>query len=97
MLQGGYTPTHLAAQSGRLAVLEMLCEHAPATLEAKTNVRLGVSSHFVLTTVLGRQYGSTPLHRAASSRHPTVVVWITERVPYQVLEQDNIGEWCMCV
>ena len=70
----------------------MLCEHAPATLEAKTNVRLGVSSHSVLTAVLGRQYGYTPLYLVASSHHASVVVWITERLPYQVLEQDNAGE-----
>jgi hypothetical protein len=70
----------------------MLCEHAPAKLEVKNNmVRLGVSSHSVLTAVLGRQSGSTPLHSVAICSRPSVVVWITDRVPYHVLERTNDG------
>ena len=38
--QGGILPTHWAAEGGQLAVLEVLCAHAPATLEAKDNVRV---------------------------------------------------------
>jgi hypothetical protein len=75
-----------------MPVLEVLCKHAPATLEAKQSVRLGVclcvSS---LTQVMGRQGGYTPLHYAASTSHLSAVKCITDRVPYQVLERNNRG------
>jgi hypothetical protein len=80
----------------RTWLLGMLCEHTPATLEVKHDVRLGVLSHSVLTAVLGRQDGLTPLFFAASCRRPSVVVWITDRLPYQVLERANDGACCVC-
>jgi hypothetical protein len=75
----------------------MLFEHAPATLEMKDNVRLGVSLHFVLTAVLGRQFGETPLFWVAARRPSearcAAMLWITDRLPCQVLEQNN-GRAC---
>ena len=83
---------HSAAIGGHIPILEVLCKHAPATLEAKNNVRLSV---FVcvssLTQVVGRQNGWTPLHSAAYRSHSSAVKCITDRVPYQVLEQTNRG------
>ena len=42
-----------------------------------------------LTQVVGRQDGFTPLHDAALEIHPSAVKFITDRVPYQVLERNN--------
>jgi hypothetical protein len=41
--------------------------------------------------VVGMQNGSTPLHYAAVYSHPSAVEYITDRVPYQVLERNNDG------
>jgi hypothetical protein len=49
-----------------------------------------------LTAVRVRQDGDTPLHLASLWSHPSTVEWITERLPYQVLERANDGV-CVCV
>ena len=43
-----------------------------------------------------RQREETPLLKASEWSHPSVVEFITERLPYQVLERDNDGV-CVCV
>ena len=83
---------YFAAMNGHVPILEVLCKHAPATLEAKSIVRLsvfvGISS---LTQVVGRQSGWTPLHNVAYDSQHSAVKCITDRVPYQVLERENDG------
>jgi hypothetical protein len=80
-----------AACNGHVPVLEVLCEHAPATLEAKAIVRLSVFVCIPLTQVVGMQDGWTPLHYAAFHSNSSAVKYITDRVPYQVLERTNAG------
>jgi hypothetical protein len=83
--QNGCLPIHFAAAEGHVDILEVLCEHAPATLEAKNNVSgvWGVSPSQQCTWV--RQEGWTPLHSASVNSQPFAVEYITQRVPYQVL------------
>ena len=51
-----------------------------------------------LTQVVGMQFGFTPLHSAALWSRSSAVKYITDRVPYHVLERDNFvmcrGECC---
>jgi ankyrin repeat protein len=90
--QDGATPMHWAAERGHILVLEVLCEHAPAMLEAKTNVRIGVFVYILPhVSAVGMQSGYTPLHFAASQSHTSAVNWIVDRVPYQVPERDDHG------
>ena len=48
---------HKAAIQGHVPVLEVLCDHAPATLEAKDNVRLSVVFVCILPHVGGGEAG----------------------------------------
>jgi hypothetical protein len=54
-------------------------------------VRLGVCASSLPHVGVGRQFGYSPLHDAASYSHHSAAKWITDRVPYQVLERRNDG------
>jgi hypothetical protein len=89
-------PIHLAALYEHIAVLEVLCKHAPATLEAKNNLSGVCGGGESLTAVRVRPGGYTPLHFASKWYQSSVKEWITERLPYQVMERNNHGV-CVCV
>jgi hypothetical protein len=93
--QYGSLPTHCAAMIGDVSILEVLCAHVPATLEAKTNVCV-VCRVLHPSRVRVWQDGSTPLHLSSKNVCLSAVTWITDRLPYQVLERDTVGV-CVCV
>ena len=69
----------------------MLCEHAPATLEAKDDEVSGVwEGGESLTAVRVRQGGSTPLHLASDYGHVPVARLLVERAPQLLEMRDEV-------
>ena len=90
--QAGTTVLHIAANKGHLPLVEFLFERAPQLIEARTNVSTAwyfQVSLFLIPFVT--QEGSLSLHFAAAGSHPSVVKWITDRLPYHTRELNNDG------
>jgi ankyrin repeat protein len=90
--QDGGTALHLAAQGGHLPLVELLFDHAPQLIEARTNVSAAWCVFDLLSlTVLVSQQGATALHSAAYKGHLPLIEFLFERAPQLIEMRDEVS------